>query len=211
MARPQPRRSKPKYSIATLVVLLALAVYYNYAVKDTPVKPPVEHYPNEAPAKKAKKHKAPKKRGELRNLTIFTGEVIGIKDGDTYEILYDGQPERVRLADVDCPEKSQAFGKNAKQYASNLCFGKTVTVTCAAKRDRYGRLIGTVVTDKGTNVNEALVKAGFAWHYKQYSKSEAIGDFETTARKNHLGLWADANPTPPWDYRKSKRNRNSVQ
>lgn len=203
----QQKRQKPKYSIATLVVLLALAIYYNYGVKDANVKPPVEHYPTEAPTKKAKKYKAPKKQADLRNLTVFTGKVIGIKDGDTYEILYDGQPERVRLADVDCPEKSQAFGNNAKQYASDLCFGKTVTVTCAAKRDRYGRLIGTVVTDNGTNVNEALVKAGFAWHYKQYSKSEEIGDFEVAARKNHLGLWADTDPTPPWDYRKAKRNR----
>jgi micrococcal nuclease len=204
----QQRRQKPKYSIATLVLLLVIALYYNYWVKDADVKPPVEHRRTEAPEKLAKKYKAPKKRANLRKLTVFTGKVVGVKDGDTYEILYDGQAERVRLADIDCPEKSQAFGNNAKQYASDLCFGKTVTVTCDAKRDRYGRLIGTVVTNSGVNVNEALVKAGFAWHYKQYSKSEEIGDIETAARKSKVGLWADVNPTPPWDYRKAKRKKN---
>ena len=202
----QRKRSKPKFSIATLIILLALAVYYNYNVKDS--KPPVENYPTEAPAKKVRKAKKPKRTEDLRNLTVFTGKVIGIKDGDTFEVLYDGQPERVRLADVDCPEKSQPFGNNAKQFSSDLCFNKTATVTCAAKRDRYGRLIGTVVTDDGINVNEALVKAGFAWHYLQYSHKEELTGYEAIARKKRLGLWADNDPTPPWDWRREKRSRN---
>jgi len=203
----QRKRSKPKYSIATLIILLMLAVFYNYNVKD--IKPPVDKYPTEAPAKKVRKAKKQKRTKDLRNLTVFTGRVIGIKDGDTFEVLYDGQPERVRLADIDCPEKSQPFGNNAKQFSSDLCFNKTVTVTCDAKRDRYGRLIGTVITNDGINVNEALVKEGFAWHYLQYSDKEELTVYEATARKKHLGLWADANPTPPWDWRREKRNRNA--
>jgi len=200
----QRRRSKPKYSIVTLVILLLLAVYYNYNVKDT--RPPVDKVPNEAPVKKTPKAKKPKRNQDLRKLTVFTGTVIGVKDGDTFEILYDGQPERVRLADIDCPEKSQPFGKNAKQFSSDLCFNKTVTVTCDAKRDRYGRLIGTVVTNDGINVNEALVKEGFAWHYLAYSDKEELTGYEAAARKKHLGLWADVNPTPPWDWRREKRS-----
>ena len=202
------KRSKPKYSITTLLVLLVLAIYYNYYVKDADSKPSVETAPVKVPAKKSSSRKKNSLPEDQRNLTVFTGKVIGIKDGDTYEILYDSIPERVRLADVDCPEKSQPFGKNARQYAADLCFGQTVTVTCAAKRDRYGRLIGTVTNANGVNVNEALVKAGFAWHYKQYSKKEAISGYEATAREKHLGLWADNNPTPPWDWRKEKRNRS---
>jgi micrococcal nuclease len=198
------RRTKPKFGVVTLIIAVALAVYYNYNVKDT--KPPVEKYPTEAPAKKVRKAKKAKRNNELRALTVFTGKVIGIKDGDTFEVLYDGQPERVRLADIDCPEKSQPFGNNAKQYASDICFNKTVTVTCAAKRDRYGRLIGTIVTQDGINVNEALVKQGFAWHYLAYSDKEEYTGLEAAARKKHLGLWADKDPTPPWDWRRTKRN-----
>jgi endonuclease YncB( thermonuclease family) len=198
------RKTKPKFGVVTLVIALALAVYYNYNITDT--KPPVEKYPTEAPAKKERKAKKPKRTEDLRDLTVFTGKVIGIKDGDTFEVLYDGQPERVRLADIDCPEKSQPFGNNAKQYASDLCFGETVTVSCAKKRDRYGRLIGTVTTADGTNVNEALVKAGFAWHYLAYSDKEEYTTYEATARTKQLGLWADKDPTPPWDWRRTKRS-----
>jgi micrococcal nuclease len=200
----QRKRSKPKYSIATLILLLVIAVFYHYNVKDTP--PPVNKHPTEAPAKKERKAKKPKRAKSTRKVTVFTGRVIGIKDGDTFEVLYDGQPERVRLSDIDCPEKSQPFGNNAKQFSSDLCFNKTVTVMCDAKRDRYGRLIGTVVTSDGINVNEALVKEGFAWHYLQYSDKEELTGYEATARKNRLGLWADVNPTPPWDWRREKRS-----
>lgn len=198
------RKKKPKYGIVTLIIALALTVYYNYNITD--VKPPVQKHPGEAPAKEERKAKKPKEAEELRDLTVFTGKVIGIKDGDTFEVLYDGQPERVRLADIDCPEKSQPFGNNAKQYASDLCFGKTVTVSCDKKRDRYGRLIGTIITDDGTNVNEELVKSGLAWHYKHYSHRDEFTDYEDEARTKHIGLWADKDPTPPWDWRRTKRN-----
>lgn len=152
---------------------------------------------------KAKKTAKPK---ELRELSTFTGKVIGIKDGDTFEVLYDNTPERVRLAEIDCPEKKQAFGMRAKQFASDLCFGKTVTVVNTG-RDRYGRIVGKITTEDGTNVNEELVKAGFAWHYKQYSDNAQLDEYEQQAREQRLGLWADNNPTPPWDYRKSKRTK----
>ncbi|WP_116788802.1 thermonuclease family protein [Flavobacterium psychrotrophum] len=81
-----------------------------------------------------------------------------------------------------------------------------VTVTSTG-RDRYGRVVGTITTQDGTNVNEELVKAGFAWHYKQYSNNEQIGVFENRAREQHLGLWADKNPTAPWEYRRNRRKK----
>lgn len=146
-----------------------------------------------------------KKSKELRELTTFTGKVVGIKDGDTFEVLYENQPERVRLAEIDCPEKAQAYGTKAKQYASDLCFGKMVTVTNTG-RDRYGRIVGKVVTEEGLNVNEELVKSGFAWHYKQYSNSTVLGDYEQQARDQKLGLWAAKRPVAPWVYRRNKRN-----
>ncbi|KOS08287.1 hypothetical protein AM493_09215 [Flavobacterium akiainvivens] len=148
-----------------------------------------------------------KKKKEVRALKTFTGKVTAIKDGDTFEVLYDGEPERVRLAEIDCPESAQPYGKKAKQFASDLCFGKTVTVASGSKRDRYGRVVGTVTTEDGVNVNEALVKAGYAWHYKDYSDNAQIGVFEEEARQKGLGLWADSKPTPPWEWRKNKRKK----
>jgi len=196
------RKTQPKYTIGSLLLLLAFVFYMGYrSASDKPV--PEEKAPIENPVK-AKKSKAKK---PLRHLTVFTGKVVSIKDGDTFEILYDSIPERVRLAEIDCPEKSQAFGKNARQYASELCFGKTVTVTSDGKRDRYGRVVGTITTTDGTNVNEELVKAGLAWHYKHYSKSKTLDAIEQQAREQKVGLWADKDPVAPWEWRKERRRK----
>lgn len=193
------RKSNKAVSVVSLCLLLVIAVYvafFKNSGTDAGSRPPVE-----VPARE-KKQPATK---PLRELMVFSGKVVGIKDGDTFEILYDGQPERVRLAEIDCPEKSQPFGNNAKQFASDLCFAQQVTVTVHGKRDRYGRIVGTVVTADGVNVNEALVKAGLAWHYKQYSDSETIAAMERQARLQQAGLWGDKRPTPPWEWRKNKR------
>lgn len=41
--------------------------------------------------------------------------VVGIKDGDTVVVLLKGNVQKtLRLAEVDCPENRQPFGKNAK-------------------------------------------------------------------------------------------------
>lgn len=196
------RKKNTKYSLGSLVIILAFLLYIKCTEQDVPQAEPAQ--PATEKPVKAKKQKAKK---EVRALKVFEGKVISIKDGDTFEVLFDGQPERVRLAEIDCPEKSQPFGNNAKQYASDLCFGKMVTVTSSGKRDRYGRVVGTVVTQDGINVNEALVRAGLAWHYKDYSESDELAAIEQQARLNKTGLWADKRPTPPWDWRKNKKKK----
>jgi micrococcal nuclease len=199
------KRSTRKYSIVSLLLLLAFYCYYIYNNKEEkPAEPAIEK------PVKVKKGRKPKEKAELRYLTVFEGKVTGIKDGDTFEVLYDNQPERVRLADIDCPENAQPFGKNAKQYASGLCFGKVVTVTSTGKRDRYHRIVGTITTQQGVNVNEELVRAGMAWHYKQYSKNDDLAALEEEARTEKAGLWADKRAVAPWDWRKNKRKKRTV-
>jgi len=134
----------------------------------------------------------------------FTGKVTGIKDGDTFEIMFGGKAETVRLAHVDCPEKSQPYGKKAKQFASDLCFGKEVIVI-STERDRYNRLIGIVYLKDGTNVNKELVKAGLAWHYRQYSNDPSYSFLEAEARNGKKGLWVEKDAAAPWEWRKRKR------
>jgi endonuclease YncB( thermonuclease family) len=128
--------------------------------------------------------------------------VVKIKDGDTIGLLTaDNQTLTVRLAEIDCPEKGQAYGQAAKKFTSDLCFGKSVKLI-GNTHDRYGRTVALVILPDGTNVNYQLVKNGYAWHYKAYSQSTELADFERQARQNKLGLWQDVNPTPPWDYRR---------
>ena len=133
--------------------------------------------------------------------TEYRYKVIGIKDGDTFELLIDNSTQVVRLAHIDCPEKKQPFGQKAKQLVSNLCFGKYVTLIHNNKFDRNKRLIAEVFLQDGTNLNKELVKNGLAWHFKKYSKDNSYADLENEARASKVGLWADNNPIAPWTWR----------
>ncbi len=136
----------------------------------------------------------------------FTGKVVGVTDGDTIRVLWDKEEIKIRLEGIDCPESHQAFGTKAKQATSELAFGKTVTVQAKGK-DRYGRTLGEIILPDGTNLNRELVRSGFAWWYKRYSKDESLGRLEAEARAAKLGLWADPNPVPPWEWRQERRRR----
>lgn len=131
----------------------------------------------------------------------FEGRIIAIKDGDTQKVMYHGKERTIRLEHIDCPEKSQPFGKNAKQFASNLCFGKIAKVVSKGKMDRYKRLIAEVYID-GICVNKELVKNGLAWYFIKYSNDKEYAKLEIYARQNKLGLWADTKPIAPWQWRK---------
>lgn len=70
------------------------------------------------------------------------GKVVGVSDGDTITVLdADKIQYKVRLAGIDAPEKSQAFGERSKQHLGNLVFGKVVYVEWN-KTDKYGRTVG---------------------------------------------------------------------
>ena len=134
-----------------------------------------------------------------------TGKVIKISDGDTITLLLKGnQQKKIRLAEVDCPESGQAFGKNAKQFTSAQVFGKTVSFV-ETKTDRYGRSIAKVYYDDGKYLSKELIKAGMGWWYFSYSKDASLGKIQENAQYRKVGLWQDVNAVAPWDYRKMKR------
>lgn len=136
----------------------------------------------------------------------FSGKVVAVKDGDTLEVMKEGVAVQIRLYGIDCPEKGQAFGQRAKKFASDLAFGKTVKVI-EKDRDRYGRTVGEVILEEGQSLNRELVRAGLAWWYRQYAKKDAeLEALERDARKAKTGLWADADPVPPWNWRRGKRS-----
>jgi endonuclease YncB( thermonuclease family) len=143
--------------------------------------------------------------------STLTGTVVGISDGDTLTLLDSAKVQhKVRLAGIDAPEKSQPFGERSKQDLARLAFQKQVTVEWS-KLDRYGRVIGKVLVD-GDDVCLGQVRAGLAWHYKEYEREqspldrERYSQAEEEARKGRRGLWRDPAPTPPWDFRRSRRS-----
>lgn len=139
----------------------------------------------------------------------ITGRVVAIADGDTITVLDAAKTQhKIRLAGIDAPEKAQAFGQRSKESLSDLVFDQAVTVE-TTKRDRYGRSVGTVLVD-GLDANLEQIKRGMAWHYKAYEREQSpqerqdYAKAEEVARGARVGLWKDAQPVPPWDFRHSR-------
>lgn len=130
----------------------------------------------------------------------FTGKVVAVADGDTLTVLRDREQIKVRLVEIDAPEKAQAFGNRSKQSLSDLCFGKSATLANQGK-DRYGRTLARVTCD-GIDANAEQVRRGMAWVYRKYApKDSPHYAAESEARAARRGLWADADPMPPWEWR----------
>ena len=116
------------------------------------------------------------------NSQTYTGKVIGIKDGDTVVVLDSlNYQTTLRLAEVDCPEKSQPFGTKAKQFTSDQIYRKEIKYV-VTDIDRYGRSIAMIYYDDNKYLSAELIKIGLAWHYKRYSISEELANFENSAR-----------------------------
>lgn len=132
----------------------------------------------------------------------YTGKVIGIKDGDTVVVIDSLNVQTtLRLAEVDCPEKNQAFGTKAKKFTSDEIYLKQVKYI-VTDIDRYGRSIAKIYYDNNKYLSEEIIKNGFGWQYKKYSTSKLLAKLEEDARKNKRGLWIDPNPIYPSDFRR---------
>ena len=136
----------------------------------------------------------------------LTGFVVGITDGDTLTLLVDRQEHKVRVAGIDAPEKRQAWGEKSKTNLSRLAFNQQAVAECP-KVDRYGRKICKVLVT-GMDVGLAQVQEGMAWWYRKYANEQSVEDRgayesgELMAKLKRLGLWADTNPLPPWEFRR---------
>ena len=125
------------------------------------------------------------------------GRVVRVLDGDTIDVMLSQHPVRVRLVNIDAPEKKQDYGRWSEKIM------KTVTVTYF-QRDRYGRILGQVYAPDGMNVNHFMVRAGAAWVYEQYNTDPVLPVLQGEARQQKRGLWADSAPVPPWVWRSRK-------
>lgn len=136
------------------------------------------------------------------------GKVVSITDGDTITVLdADKVQHKIRLQGIDAPEKKQAFGTKSKDALSEKIGEREVLIAWKDK-DRYERVLGEVYLGK-RHINTEMVREGWAWHYKQYSKSTELAEAEDSAREKRLGLWADKEPIPPWEFRKAAKLKES--
>ena len=131
------------------------------------------------------------------------GKVIRVLDGDTIEVLQEQQPVRVRLLNIDAPEKKQPFGRWSTNQLKAILAGQSVTVSYT-QTDRYGRVLGRVVTANGTEANRQQVLKGAAWVYDRYNTDNSLPALQREAQTQKRGLWADNQPVPPWEWRHKK-------
>lgn len=151
----------------------------------------------------------------------LSGTVVGVADGDTITVLdANREQHKIRLGAIDAPEKAQPFGQRSKEFMSAMVFGKDVDVQWQ-KHDRYQRIVGKVMVanpncrtsycPKTLDAGLAQITVGLAWWYRKYSNEQSAQDrgayefSEQEARAKRAGLWADADPVPPWDWRKEAR------
>lgn len=134
--------------------------------------------------------------------TVLTGRVVDIKDGDTFVLDGPGNDNfTIRLYGVDTPEWDQPYGKQSSIALARLIDGREVSVT-TGDIDDYGRIVGRVFY-ADEDINLAMVREGHAWWYKQYAKKNSeLERAEALARQNRIGLWSEADPVPPWMWRR---------
>lgn len=138
---------------------------------------------------------------------LAQSRVISVADADTLTVLgRDENKYKIRLQGIDAPERKQAYGAMCKEKIAGLLSQQLVDVE-AYKRDRYQRLVAKV-TWQDQDVALETIRVGCGWHYKAYADEQSWRDqrayakAERHARRNKLGLWRDANPEAPWDYRR---------
>ena len=173
-------------------------------------------------------HAGPAASAEARSLVA---SVVGIADGDTITVLDSNRLQhRVRLAGIDAPEKAQPFGQRSRQSLSDRVHGKMVRLEWS-KEDKYGRWVAKVLLDPPAgcepscaapaDVNLEQLRAGLAWHYKEYELEQRRPDrqayalAEQAARAAQAGLWADPHPVAPWEWRRApvgavKKSRSNI-
>ncbi|OQA61469.1 MAG: Thermonuclease precursor [Candidatus Atribacteria bacterium ADurb.Bin276] len=132
----------------------------------------------------------------------FDSKVIGVSDGDTITVIFKEHPQKIRIHQIDAPEKEQPFSNKAKQFVSNLIFGKFVNVEIEDV-DKYGRIVGEVTLPDGRKLHEELLKSGLAWVYDQYVTDKNLYELQDKAKSEKIGLWADKHALSPWEFRKA--------
>lgn len=138
----------------------------------------------------------------------FTARVIWVMDGDTVLVLKAGRKIKIRLADIDAPEKDQNYGIASRDSLIGMVQHREVQVNALAV-DKYGRTVALLEV-AGLKVNEEQVKRGMAWEYSHYHSDRHYIALQQEARQVGRGLWIQPNPTPPWVWRKQHKAEPDV-
>lgn len=132
----------------------------------------------------------------------FTGKVVNIIDGNTFEIIDDyDEMTKFMLSEVDCPELGQELSEEARAFSEKLILKKKVEVTVKGK-DMWGNKLVVIKLKNGDVLHEMLIEEGLAWASKKAEPK--VAELEDKAKVDKKGIWAMTEPTPPWIYRRQQ-------
>ncbi|WP_024930797.1 thermonuclease family protein [Methylophilus sp. OH31] len=126
--------------------------------------------------------------------------LVNVIDGDTVIIRDNTLTYHLRLLDIDAPERQQAFGIQSRRNLKQLCEHTSIAVQLQG-RDLYGRTLGHLYCNN-TDASQSQIALGMAWFNARYSKRLELDTLQRQAQQQGLGLWQDAQPIPPWQWRK---------
>ena len=133
--------------------------------------------------------------------TTLHGLVTEVHDGDSLTLVRGKVTHKIRLESIDAPELKQFYGYESRNSLRLMALNKKATAVCSTK-DMYERDVCTVFVDK-TDINSLQVEHGMAWAYLHYApKGTPLKDIQDQARIAKLGLWSEAEPEAPWDFRR---------
>jgi endonuclease YncB( thermonuclease family) len=130
----------------------------------------------------------------------FEAKVLAVMDGDTVFVKSGPFKAKLRLVNIDAPEKNQPFGKESQESLQSLIGGKVIHVESKAL-DKFGRTIA-LVNIGDINVNEEQVRRGMAWAYSRSREGRTYARLQSEAQQAKRGLWQQANPQSPAQWRK---------
>ncbi len=137
------------------------------------------------------------RKKKSQQILKISGQVQSCHDGDTCRVQYQKKSLKIRFAGIDCPELSQKFGKDAQRFTEGLLKGRNVDLECNGKS--FDRLTCTVVLD-GRNINQEIVKNGWAYDSTKYSHGRYIAAV-SVAKEQGLGIWKDKDLLSPYCFR----------
>jgi endonuclease YncB( thermonuclease family) len=135
------------------------------------------------------------------SLPVFALEIAYFYDGDTVKIKDGSYEYKLRLTDIDAPERNQTYGLKSRRALMQFCKNASVNVYISGT-DKYQRSLGKLHCNS-LDASEFMVKNGHAWFNRKYSMDYMLALQEDEARKNKLGLWQAQQQTPPWVWRKN--------
>ena len=128
--------------------------------------------------------------------------VTKVVDGDTVYASYKGKIHKMRLLEIDAPERDQPMGNESTAFLKGLLIDKLIDADITGQ-DRYERDLAKIYV-KGKDINRIMVSNGMTWVYDAYVTDQSFYKNQALAQTQQLGVWSTGDAIPPWTWRRNR-------